>query len=334
MHARMAVVIGNSRRQRRSKRGWRVHPSPTAMLVLQLAVRQTSSVRPVSGLSSERPHGHATHALADITFPRNDLAVVGTIAVSVMPIDSNTVAGAAPGLIAHAIVRGDVPASRLPRPSRTRSPVGGSKVGKGGGVSREATGYWRLAREPFVHYAASCFYSCQQPVASSLFSHVFFPLSHHRSRRRARGRGSHPPLLPAQSQVTLKADKSPVTQADVETEQVIRRIIGERFPAHGFYGEETGQSDLDAEYLWLVDPIDGTKAFVREYPFFSTQIALMHRWTPRSSASPRRRCMASWPGAEAGVGRRGSTISRSESATSTTIEACAISAGNLKTLRN
>jgi histidinol-phosphatase len=78
-------------------------------------------------------------------------------------------------------------------------------------------------------------------------------------------------------QVTLKADKSPVTQADVETEQVIRAIIGRRFPTHGFYGEETGQSSLDAEYLWLVDPIDGTKAFVREYPFFSTQIALMHR---------------------------------------------------------
>jgi histidinol-phosphatase len=77
--------------------------------------------------------------------------------------------------------------------------------------------------------------------------------------------------------VVIKADKSPVTAADVETEQVIRALIGGRFPEHGFYGEETGQSGLDAEYLWLVDPIDGTKAFVREYPFFSTQIALMHR---------------------------------------------------------
>ena len=77
--------------------------------------------------------------------------------------------------------------------------------------------------------------------------------------------------------VTIKADKSPVTDADVETEKVIRRILSERFPQHGFYGEETGKSALDAEYLWLVDPIDGTKAFVREYPFFSTQIALMHR---------------------------------------------------------
>src|SRR5690606_5082367 len=78
-------------------------------------------------------------------------------------------------------------------------------------------------------------------------------------------------------EVTLKADESPVTQADVETEKTIRTVIGERFPAHGFYGEETGASALDAEYLWLVDPIDGTKAFVREYPMFSTQIALMHR---------------------------------------------------------
>jgi histidinol-phosphatase len=77
--------------------------------------------------------------------------------------------------------------------------------------------------------------------------------------------------------VRIKADKSPVTQADVETEEAIRRVLSARFPDHGFYGEETGHSALEAEYLWLVDPIDGTKAFVREYPFFSTQIALMHQ---------------------------------------------------------
>lgn len=76
--------------------------------------------------------------------------------------------------------------------------------------------------------------------------------------------------------VTTKADLTPVTQADVECEQAIREIILERFPAHGFYGEETGRSQADAAYLWLVDPIDGTKAFVRQYPFFSTQIALLH----------------------------------------------------------
>jgi len=76
--------------------------------------------------------------------------------------------------------------------------------------------------------------------------------------------------------VTTKADMTPVTQADVECEQKIREIILAEFPEHGFYGEETGRTREDAEYLWLVDPIDGTKGFVRQYPFFSTQIALMH----------------------------------------------------------
>lgn len=77
--------------------------------------------------------------------------------------------------------------------------------------------------------------------------------------------------------VQLKGDMSPVTQADIETEQVIREILSQAFPEHGFYGEETGKANEDAEYLWLVDPIDGTKSFVRDTPFFSTQIALMHK---------------------------------------------------------
>ncbi len=78
-------------------------------------------------------------------------------------------------------------------------------------------------------------------------------------------------------EIRIKADKSPVTEADVRCEMAIREIIEARFPAHGFYGEETGLHRQDAEYLWIVDPIDGTKAFVREYPMFSTQIALMRR---------------------------------------------------------
>ncbi len=75
--------------------------------------------------------------------------------------------------------------------------------------------------------------------------------------------------------VTTKADRTPVTQADVECEHAIRDIILGRFPDHGFFGEETGRTRAGAEDLWLVDPIDGTKGFVRQYPFFSTQIALM-----------------------------------------------------------
>lgn len=76
--------------------------------------------------------------------------------------------------------------------------------------------------------------------------------------------------------VTTKADMTPVTQADVECEEAIRTAILSQYPDHGFYGEETGRTQTGAEYVWLVDPIDGTKGFVREYPFFSTQIALMH----------------------------------------------------------
>jgi histidinol-phosphatase len=75
--------------------------------------------------------------------------------------------------------------------------------------------------------------------------------------------------------VRLKADATPVTEADVRGEEIIHRVLHKRFPGHGFYGEESGAHNLGAESVWLVDPIDGTKSFVRDTPFFSTQIALM-----------------------------------------------------------
>lgn len=77
--------------------------------------------------------------------------------------------------------------------------------------------------------------------------------------------------------VRTKSDASPVTEVDEAAEAAIKKILKARFPTHGFYGEELGRDNLDAEYLWLVDPIDGTKAFVRGYPIFSVQIALMHK---------------------------------------------------------
>jgi histidinol-phosphatase len=82
-------------------------------------------------------------------------------------------------------------------------------------------------------------------------------------------------LYSSNIEVRIKADRTPVTEADVRCEIAIREVLEARFPAYGFYGEETDPRDTSAESLWLVDPIDGTKAFVREYPFFSTQIALM-----------------------------------------------------------
>jgi histidinol-phosphatase len=79
------------------------------------------------------------------------------------------------------------------------------------------------------------------------------------------------------AQVTIKSDATPVTQADIEAETEIKRVLKSYFPDHGYYGEESAIERADAEYLWLIDPIDGTKSFVRNYPLFSTQIALMHQ---------------------------------------------------------
>ncbi len=75
-------------------------------------------------------------------------------------------------------------------------------------------------------------------------------------------------------EVETKADESPVTVADRETEQVIRDIIGRHFPDHAIDGEEYGRQGSN-RCLWLIDPIDGTRSFIRGLPFWSVQIALM-----------------------------------------------------------
>lgn len=78
--------------------------------------------------------------------------------------------------------------------------------------------------------------------------------------------------------VRHKADASPVTEADVACEKAIFSVISEAFPEHGFFGEETGRlGNQRSDSLWLIDPIDGTKSFVRGYPFLSTQIALSEK---------------------------------------------------------
>lgn len=77
--------------------------------------------------------------------------------------------------------------------------------------------------------------------------------------------------------IEIKSDQTPVTVADRGAERVIRDIINDAFPGHGIWGEEYGSENKDTEYLWLIDPIDGTKSFVKRYGMFSTQIALMHR---------------------------------------------------------
>ncbi|MDC6641787.1 inositol monophosphatase, partial [Leclercia adecarboxylata] len=74
-----------------------------------------------------------------------------------------------------------------------------------------------------------------------------------------------------------KADESPVTIADRESEAAMRRLIGESFPGHGIVGEEYGVERADAEFVWVLDPIDGTKSFICGVPLFGTLIALLHQ---------------------------------------------------------
>ncbi|GAB2592851.1 inositol-phosphate phosphatase [Dyella jejuensis] len=77
--------------------------------------------------------------------------------------------------------------------------------------------------------------------------------------------------------VEIKSDATPVTVADREAEQAIRAVLAPALPGASIYGEEFGLDGDRDGLLWLVDPLDGTKSFVRRTPFFSTQIALMHR---------------------------------------------------------
>jgi histidinol-phosphatase len=131
-------------------------------------------------------------------------------------------------------------------------------------------------------------------------------------------------------EVRIKADKSPVTEADVRCEIAIREILEARFPSYGFFGEETGSREQGAENLWLVDPIDGTKAFVREYSMFSTQIALMRRGEivlGVSSAPVYGELCFAERGHGAYLNGKPMTVSHIS-----TLEAAALSSGNIKTL--
>ena len=80
--------------------------------------------------------------------------------------------------------------------------------------------------------------------------------------------------------VETKADRSPVTAADREAETAMRAMIADAYPDHGILGEEHGNERLEAEYVWVLDPIDGTNAFVTGKPLFGTLIALTHRGRP------------------------------------------------------
>ena len=77
-----------------------------------------------------------------------------------------------------------------------------------------------------------------------------------------------------------KKDESPVTIADKKTELRIRQLIGEKYPDHGILGEEFEDKNINSEYLWVIDPIDGTRSFIAGHKDFGTLIALLHNKKP------------------------------------------------------
>jgi histidinol phosphatase-like enzyme (inositol monophosphatase family) len=80
--------------------------------------------------------------------------------------------------------------------------------------------------------------------------------------------------------IEQKADESPVTAADRETEAALRKAIAERYPEHGILGEEYGGERLDRDPLWVVDPIDGTKSFISGSPLFGMLVAVLQAGRP------------------------------------------------------
>lgn len=78
----------------------------------------------------------------------------------------------------------------------------------------------------------------------------------------------------------LKEDKSPVTEADIQTEKLIRKILSEKFPDHGFIGEELKPENPNAKYQWVIDPIDGTRDYVRQIPYWAVYVALLEEEKP------------------------------------------------------
>ncbi len=78
----------------------------------------------------------------------------------------------------------------------------------------------------------------------------------------------------------LKLDRSIVTTADKDAESKFRENVTARFPSHGILGEEFGLHQSDAEYRWVIDPIDGTEDFVRGLPGYCTIIGLFFKGTP------------------------------------------------------
>ncbi len=80
--------------------------------------------------------------------------------------------------------------------------------------------------------------------------------------------------------IEMKENNTPVTIADKKTEEMIRSELSKAFPEHGLWGEEFESHATDAEFVWTIDPIDGTRSFIRGIPLFGTLLGLLHKGEP------------------------------------------------------
>ena len=81
-------------------------------------------------------------------------------------------------------------------------------------------------------------------------------------------------------EIDIKSDDSPVTIADRRAEEALRDLIKKTYPSHGIIGEEFGEENTGADYVWELDPIDGTKTFISGCPLFGTLICLLYQGRP------------------------------------------------------
>ena len=88
------------------------------------------------------------------------------------------------------------------------------------------------------------------------------------------------PLFRSRVAIDEKSDLSPVTVADREAEAALRKLIAADFPEHGVVGEEYGSDRAEADFVWVLDPVDGTKRFITANPLFGTLIALLQEGRP------------------------------------------------------
>ncbi|OUR75261.1 hypothetical protein A9Q83_17655 [Alphaproteobacteria bacterium 46_93_T64] len=126
------------------------------------------------------------------------------------------------------------------------------------------------------------------------------------------------PLFRQKIDIVSKDDASPVTIADQNAEMAMRQIIEAQYPDHGIYGEEHGQVRTDAEYVWVLDPIDGTHSFISGAPTFAILVGLCRNGVPIMGVVDQPIANERWVGANGTTTLNGKQLSTNEDVTAVT----------------